>query len=260
MSQFYRFALVGDPVTHSRSPQIHQAALSLAGLEGNYRAITADRVLLERALSDLASGVLKGVNVTMPLKRAAYELCDETTSEARDAGSVNTLRAENGAIRGHSTDAVSFKDLFDREDLKDLDSFLILGAGGSAAAAVSVAGERSLYVSARDEDQAHALVEDLDAAAVIPWGTAVVGALVINATPLGMSDERLPNAVLDVAGGLVDLPYGGGVTPAVFSMSERGCPVVDGFEFLARQAAESFHWWTGVAVDFAVLTEIARNV
>ena len=260
MSQFYRFALLGDPVKHSRSPQIQEGALSLAGLQGDYRPIIADQILLERTLSDLASGFLSGINVTMPLKQAAYELCDLTTPEARVAGSVNTLRSEQGVISGHSTDAVAFKELFGDEDLRDLSNLLVLGAGGSAAAALSVAGEKKVYVSARSEERAHRLTDDLDVGNVIPWGTAVAGALVVNATPLGMSDEALPDGILEVAGGLLDLPYGVGATPAVALASAIGIPVIDGFEFLARQAAASFQWWTGMTVDFANLAEIARNV
>ncbi len=259
MSQVYRLALLGNPVSQSRSPQIHKAALSLSGLEGDYRAITADREILVESLADLRKGVMSGINVTMPLKRAAFELSDETTPQARDAGSVNTLRSEEGVIWGHSTDAVAFNEVYDSGDFGELDNLLVLGAGGSAAAALAVTGERNVYLSARNQERAHQLADSLDVAAVIPWGTAVAGALVVNATPLGMYDEKLPDRILDVAGGLVDLPYAARVTSAVVSAREKGVPIVDGFEFLARQAALSFHWWTGVVVDFAKLAEIARN-
>ena len=134
MSQVYRLALLGNPVSQSRSPQIHKAALSLSGLEGDYRAITADREILVESLADLRKGVMSGINVTMPLKRAAFELSDETTPQARDAGSVNTLRSEEGVIWGHSTDAVAFNEVYDSGDFGELDNLLVLGAGGSAAA------------------------------------------------------------------------------------------------------------------------------
>lgn len=261
MSQVYRLALLGDPVAQSRSPAIHAAALRLSGLTGEYKAITANQQVLERTLADLRSGAMDGINVTMPLKRIAFELADDTTSEGRLAGSVNTLRrGEGGLVLGHSTDAVAFREIFEDDEFKDLNSVLVLGAGGSAAAALSASGGRIAYLSARTPGTAEALAETFDSVGVIPWGAGVAGALVVNATPLGMSGERLPDRVVDLAGALVDLPYADTATPATTEAIGRGMPAVDGLEFLARQAAASFLWWTGENVDSAKLTEIARNV
>ena len=261
MSQVYRLALLGDPVAKSRSPAIHAAALSLSGLTGEYKAITANQQVLERTLADLQSGVMDGINVTMPLKRIAFELADDTTSEGRLAGSVNTLRrGEGGLVLGHSTDAVAFREIFEDDEFKDLNSVLVLGAGGSAAAALAASGGRIVYLSARTPGTAQALAERFDSVSVIPWGASVAGALVVNATPLGMSGERLPDRVVDLAGALVDLPYADTATPATTEAIGRGMPAVDGLEFLARQAAASFLWWTGENVDSAKLAEVARKV
>lgn len=261
MSQVYRLALLGDPVAQSRSPAIHAAALRLSGMTGEYKAITANQQVLERALADLRSGAMDGINVTMPLKRIAFELADDTTSEGRLAGSVNTLRRGEGSlVLGHSTDAVAFREIFEDDEFKDLNSVLVLGAGGSAAAALAASGGRIVYVSARTPGTAQALAETFDSVGVIPWGASVAGALVVNATPLGMSGERLPDRVVDLAGALVDLPYADTATPATTEAIGRGLPAVDGLEFLARQAAASFLWWTGENVDSAKLAEIARNV
>ena len=261
MSQVYRLALLGDPVAQSRSPAIHAAALSLSGLTGEYKAITANQQVLERTLASLRSGVMDGINVTMPLKRIAFELADDTTSEGRLAGSVNTLRrGEGGLVLGHSTDAVAFREIFEDDEFKGLNSVLVLGAGGSAAAALAASGGRIVYLSARTPGTASALAVTFDSVGVIPWGASVAGALVVNATPLGMSGELLPDRVVDLAGALVDLPYAETATPATTEAMGRGLPAVDGLEFLARQAAASFLWWTGENVDSAKLAEIARNV
>ncbi len=261
MTHVYRFALLGDPVGHSRSPAIHAAALKLTGLAGEYKAITANKQVLEKTLADLRSGAMDGINVTMPLKRIAFELADDTTSEGKLAGSINTLmRGEGGLVLGHSTDAVAFREIFEDDGFKGLNSVLVLGAGGSAAAALASSAGRTVYLSARSPESAQALTATFDPAGVVPWGAGVAGALVVNATPLGMSGERLPDGVLDVAGALVDLPYSGTATHATTEAMGRGIPAVDGFEFLARQAAASFRWWTGENVDFAKLAELARNV
>ncbi|MGH3650993.1 MAG: shikimate dehydrogenase family protein, partial [Acidimicrobiia bacterium] len=99
----YKFALLGDPVDHSRSPVIHRVLFQLSGLEGDYQTIRADRVALIAAVSDLRSGVWDGLNVTMPLKRDAAGTTDSLSPQAERSRSVNTLvRAQTG-IEGHST-------------------------------------------------------------------------------------------------------------------------------------------------------------
>ncbi|MEE8376400.1 MAG: hypothetical protein V3S26_08790 [Acidimicrobiia bacterium] len=261
MSQFYRFALLGDPVANSRSPAIHAEALRLCGLSGEYKAITANQQILEETLADLRSGKIDGINVTMPLKRIAFELADFTTPEDRPAGSVNTMkRGEDGLVLAQSTDAVVFGEIFEDRGFKDLSSVLVLGAGGSAATALAAAKGRDAYLSARNAGRAQALADTFDSVSVIPWGASVAGAVVVNATPLGMSGERLPGGIVELGGALVDLPYSDTATGATSKAIGNGIPAVDGIEFLARQAALSFRWWTGESVDFAVLAEITRNV
>lgn len=261
MSQSYRFALLGDPVAHSRSPAIHAEALRLSGLSGEYKAITANQQILEETLADLQAGDIDGINVTMPLKRIAFDLAEVTTPEARAASSTNTMkRAEDGLVLAHSTDAVAFGEIFEDDGFKDLNNVLVLGAGGSAAAALGAVKGRNVYLSARDAGAARALADTFDAVALVPWSASVAGAVVVNATPLGMSGEHLPDGIVELAGALVDLPYSGTTTGATANAMGRGIPAVDGLEFLARQAALSFRWWTGEGVDSAVLTEIARNV
>lgn len=254
LEEYHRFALVGDPVEHSLSPLIQEAALELAGLSGEYRAITADFQVLDEVLDDLRSGRLNGVNVTMPLKLAALERSDRLTDLATRSGSVNTLRARGPLIEAHSTDAAAFELILAR--MPGVERILVLGAGGSARAALGAWGAREgAYITARDTSKAAAL----EVGSVVPWSRPVDGALVINATPLGMRGEELPSGILDSAVGLIDLPYASGMTPAVARARRGRVPVIDGIEFLAIQAAASFEWWTGVAVDSARLALIARN-
>lgn len=251
-----RLALLGDPVEHSLSPVMHSQALEDAGIDGEYLAIQADRGRLEEEVERLRSGRMDGANVTMPLKGAAAELCDRLTPEAARAGAVNSMRAEQGEVVGHSTDVVAFVGLLDQwEDVP----LLVLGAGGSARAALAAAGPGPVYVSARRRDAASGLAGPHERSAVLAWDTAVAGALVVNATPLGMGGERLPEGVLAVASGLIDLPYGEMPTPAVTKTRDLGIPTVDGIEFLARQAAAAFTWWTGRPVDSEKLAEVARK-
>lgn len=240
---------------------IHTAALSEAGLEGEYRAVKADEPTLRKAVDDLREGALDGLNVTMPLKSAAAALADRLTPLARNADSVNTLRARDGLVEAHSTDAVAFHEIFDEAGLFGENApILVLGYGGSARALLAAMERREVHVSGRSLDRAEALAARFVTARARDWGSPVGGAVLVNATPIGMRGERLPSGLLEAVSGLVDLPYGDRQTPAVEAAKMAGLPLVDGIEFLARQAAASFEWWTGRTVDSTVLAEAARNV
>ena len=98
-----------------------------------------------------------------------------------------------------------------------------------------------------------------DDAAEVGWGVPVAGAVVINATSLGMAGEELPSGLLSVAAGLVDLPYGTRPTPAVDEALELGIPVVDGLQHLVRQAAAAFELWTGRGGVEEAMMEAAKR-
>ena len=256
----HHFALIGSPIEHSLSPSIHNAALNWAGMEGSYEAIEGDGDNLKGVVERLRSEDLNGVNVTMPLKRAAFEICDVVTLEAEKSQSVNSLRLNNGLVEGHSTDVVAFALILQRENLRKFTSLLVLGAGGSARAALAAADDWNVYLSSRDHGKATVLAEAVEGLSVVRWEAGVAGAIVVNATPLGMGTEPLPAFVLDVAGALIDLPYGDNPTRAVMRARDLGIQVVDGVEFLVTQAVASFQWWTGVEVPSAALIESARKI
>ncbi len=246
----FRFLLVGDPVEHSRSPAIHRRAFELTALDGEYRVRRIGAGGLGPVIEELRRGDLDGVNVTMPLKGEAFRSADLFTPDAVSSGSVNTLGRRAGAIEGHSTDVVAFRKVY--EAALPGAPLLVLGAGGSARAALA-AWDGTALVSARDPAQADGLGQP------VLWGHGVDGAVLVNATPLGMAGERLPETVLELASLIVDLPYGPEPTAAISWAESRHTPYVDGLAFLALQAAASFEWWTGAAVDSALLVEAARN-
>ncbi|MGB7860730.1 MAG: hypothetical protein WBM90_09555 [Acidimicrobiia bacterium] len=252
--------MLGDPVGHSRSPAIHQLALQLAGLRGEYLAIRANRSQMADLLAELRAGQYQGFNVTMPLKELAAASVDRMTSAGWAAGSVNTLRMDGTYLEGHSTDAIAFGEMLDTKGLDETQAVLVLGTGGSAKAALSVLEDRNVYLSSRSKGKVEALAATHPWVTAVPWGSGVADTLVINCTPVGMNGETLPVGVLEVAASLIDLPYGSSPTPAVVHASELGIGYIDGFDFLARQAAASFEWWTGVSVDFSRLATVARNV
>lgn len=261
MSAKYRFAVLGDPVEHSLSPTIHTAALMSLGLEGTYVAIRAGESDFRAQVEALTASEWHGLNVTMPLKALAFALSDAHTGEAASSGSVNTLRFRGGRVEGHSTDVVAATAAFDDPRIERDRPVLVLGAGGAARAALSGAVGRERYLSSRDSKKAHALGQALEGdVALVPWGSSVAGAVIVNATPLGMHGESLPPEILPLAGALLDLAYGPAETPAVSFAREIGLSLIDGIEFLVLQAAASFEWWTGAPAPIEVMMEAARNI
>ena len=240
-----RLALFGDPVAHSRSPAIHTAALAEAGIEGTYLAHRVDEAGLVEAVAVMRSGDLDGANVTMPHKEAAARLADAADELVALTGAANTLRWKNGRIEATNTDVGGVIDAAERAGIPEA-PVLILGGGGAAAAARLAFRDREVAVSGRS-------------APGHPWGEPLPGAVVVNATPLGMRGEPLPEGVLEAASGLIDMPYGEAQTPAVSLASSLGIPVVDGLDLLVAQAARSFTWWTGFEAPIQAMREAARQ-
>ena len=149
MPSTLHLAVLGDPIEHSRSPAIHNAAMAHLGIDGSYVARRVRGGELSNVVSELRKGSLDGANVTMPLKLEAAALADDLTVEAAASGSVNTLRPRSGLIEGHSTDVVASARAFSDERFDQSAPILILGAGGAAAAAMIGAAGRAVYVAAR---------------------------------------------------------------------------------------------------------------
>jgi shikimate dehydrogenase len=234
---------------------MHREALRLAGLEGEYNVISAGLADLAGVAGQLMSGVMDGLNVTMPLKEAARRLAGRLTPEAMMAGAVNSLRVRVGVLEAHSTDVTAFQAIFRRHP--GADSLLVLGGGGAARSALAAWTGPLASVSVRSASKIGGLLDHWPDLRVLDWGKSLDGAIVINATPIGMSGESLPEGIVQAAVVFVDLPYGRHPTPAI---ARATCPVVDGIDFLALQAADCFEWFTGVPVDSAALAMAARNV
>ncbi|HSK07339.1 MAG TPA: shikimate dehydrogenase [Acidimicrobiia bacterium] len=260
MSELMRLAVLGDPVAHSRSPAIHQAAMRHLGIEGRYEAIRAGSAQLADAVAELRSGALHGINVTMPLKEEAARLADDLTDEAFRSGSVNTLRARDERVEGHSTDVIAIRLALADQRFEASAPILLLGSGGAAAAALVGMAGRSVFLSARRPERAAALAGRVGTeVGFLRFGTGLAGAVVVNATPLGMRGETLPENIVGPASGVIDLAYGDAPTPTVQRARESGLAVMDGTEFLVLQAAASFRWWTGMTPPTEVMLEAARK-
>lgn len=253
-----KLAVLGDPVAHSKSPAIHNAALAAVGIPGTYEARRVDDRGVRAAFDEVRSGALTGFNVTMPHKRLAAELCDRLDPDASRAGSVNTVAAIEGAIWGFSTDVGGILDAWG--DLPATRPILVLGAGGAAAAACVALCTRPLYLAARRFGAGADLARRLEITiGEVNWGVPVIGSVVVNCTPLGMQGESLPEDILAVACGLFDMAYGATTSPGVLHARELGLKAVEGVDLLVSQAARSFEIWTGRVAPLEAMRKAAKT-
>jgi shikimate dehydrogenase len=250
--------LIGDPVSHSLSPRMQNAAFAARGLDWAYIPLRVDAARLEEAVTGLVALEFAGANVTIPHKTAVVSYCDELDEVAERAGSVNTLVVRDGRVHASSTDGPAVVGLVEADGA----SALVLGAGGSAqAVATSLldAGAVALTVAARDDERAHALVarlktlfSDREIGAAEGWPPESHATLLVNATPVR---DELPVA-LDGIKQVVDLAYNtdGSPTTLVASAQQAGCErIVEGAEVLLAQGAASFERWTGIEAPLEVM-------
>lgn len=274
-----RLAVLGHPVSHSRSPAMQNAALEALGLGGEWRyeAIDVDREAFAERTRGLAREGFVGANVTIPHKEAALAIADEASNSARMIGAANTLTFVGGSIRADNTDAPGL--LAALPGPIGERTALVLGAGGSARAAVwALAGEGvAVSVWNRTAARAAELVRDIAEAGL---GTTAEGRLapvsterarangydlIVNCTAVGMGGED-PFAELpldperfDARIVLVDLVYGATETRLVAEARARSATAIDGLEVLVRQGAESLRIWTGREPPLDVMRAAARR-
>ena len=249
-----RLVVLGDPVAHSRSPAIHTAAFAATGIEGTYLARRVDSDGLMSALEEIRAGRLDGANITMPHKAAAAAAAEISDDVVAITGAANTLRSSAtrpGMIEATNTDVGGLRNAANVAGMPSGAPVLVLGGGGAAAAASAAFGERRVVVSTRSGA--------VGSAATLAWGTGWPGAVVVNATPLGMGGESLPDGLLQDAAGFIDMAYGDDPTPAFRQAVDMGIPAIDGLDVLVSQAAESFSWWTGLDAPLDVMAIAARS-
>jgi shikimate dehydrogenase len=265
--------VIGDPVTHSLSPTLHNAAFEALGLDWVYVAFPVPRGGGAGAVAAVTALGLAGLNVTMPHKEDVAGACDELTDDAADLRSVNTVVAlPGGRTLGDSTDGPGFLDAL-AVDAIDVAGrpVLVLGAGGAARAVVLALGRAgaTVTVAARRPDAAEAAAVLAPGARAIPIGAVDPSpyALVVNATPLGMSGgDALPvdPDALHSELVVVDLVYHPADTPLLTAARAKGALAVNGLGMLLHQAARSFTQWTGQpapleAMRTAVTTALAAR-
>jgi shikimate dehydrogenase len=267
-----RLGVLGWPVAHSRSPAMHNAALRAFGMEDwHYQKLPVPAEMFTETVRALGQAGFVGANVTIPHKQAALALADRSSDAARSIGAANTLTfAADGTISAENTDAPGLIAALGRLDgLPAHPSALILGAGGSARAAVWAlreAGAREVSIWNRTPERAAELAGELGARTV-DWPERAD--LLINCTSVGLERSASEPEGLNQLGltfdqvgeysYVVDMVYRSGVTQLLAAAREHGARTLDGLEILVAQGAISFELWTGRGAPREVMRDAARQ-
>ena len=260
--------VIGDPVAHSRSPQMHNAAFAKAGLDYVYVPFHVRPDDLAAAIAGFKAINVVGINVTLPHKQAVIPFLTSISREAELIGAVNTLTFVDGNIHGDNTDAPGVLQALDEDKNTSGtpvgEKVVVLGAGGAARAvvvALALRGVAAITIANRTVEKAISLATEMDQ----KTGVSMQG--------MGLTDERLPLSVreskllvntatisMDVTQPLLisadwlqpntivyDIVYTPPVTPLMQAATERGCQTLGGIGMLVHQGAIAFEKWTGVA-------------
>ncbi|MAF82626.1 MAG: shikimate dehydrogenase [Gammaproteobacteria bacterium] len=258
-----RYGVIGHPISHSKSPVIHQQFASQAMQELSYEAIDIAPDNLAEELNTLIDSGVKGLNVTVPHKNAITDLVDQLSERAELAGAVNTISIDrHGGVVGDNTDGVGlFRDLTTNLGIELADRhLLILGAGGATRGIVPMlldAQPASLRIANRTVQKADDIAEqfaDLGEITACQFDDldGLHFDLIINATSAGLTGEvpPFPGSIIDANTVCYDLSYSMGDTPFCVWAAEQGAAEThQGWGMLVEQAAESFLIWRGVRPD-----------
>jgi shikimate dehydrogenase len=257
--------LIGDPVAHSRSPAILNAAYREAGLNWRYAAFPVPRGRGGDAVRGALALHFAGLTVTMPHKADAAGACDDLTPDAIVLGAVNVVTVtDDDRLVGSSTDGEGFVRSLRDEGFDPAGAdVLVAGAGGAARSIVLALGSAGarVTVGARRLEAAESTAALVPGSHAATLGDVEPGpfALVVNATPLGMRGEAGPVAVERLNPGqlVVDTVYHPMETPFLAAARARGIHAVNGLGMLVQQAALAFETWTGTEAPVSVMRAAA---
>ncbi|MFP3868210.1 MAG: shikimate dehydrogenase [Desulfobacteraceae bacterium] len=256
------FGILGQPVSHSLSPVMHNAAFQAQGINAVYVAFAVQH--LEQAVLGLRGLDIGGVSVTIPFKEAIMPLLDDIDAKAAAMGAVNTVINQQGRLQGGNTDYLgAIAALQDRTEIKGK-HFLVLGAGGAARAIAFGIIEAGGLVTVTDIDwdRAQALAQELKVESIPLNGLAQCPAeMLINATPVGMApkveDIPIDPQFVGRFSLVMDIVYRPLQTRLLQEAEARGGQTIDGLQMLIYQGAAQFQLFTGQTAPVEVMRQAA---
>jgi shikimate dehydrogenase len=247
------FAIFGNPVSHSKSPLMHNLSFQGLGFDACYtRYLLEDGKKLKQTFFDLQ---LKGINITVPHKEYAYNACDILDPFAKKVGAVNTIVEKEGKLYGYNTDAPGFLKAI--SEFKDVKTVLFLGAGGTAQSTSSILREEGYDVTILNRSEGRLERYIQEGFQTYTFETFVLKQfdLVINMTSAGLEDDSLPapkelmEKIIPPAKACVDVIYGK-ETPFLKLARSYDKPTKDGSDMLLYQGIIAFEYFTGNRYTF----------
>lgn len=266
------YAVIGNPIAHSKSPSIHTLFAEQTQQSILYTAMHVDLGGFSQAVGNFAAAGGKGLNITVPFKQEAWALVNERSERAERAGAVNTIKIDKDHLYGDNTDGVGLVNDLTLNNGIDLNgkNVLLMGAGGAARGVlVPLLKEQpaSLFIANRTPDKAKDLAEDFADSGNVQGGGYESLAdkqfdIVINATAASLQGELppLPDTLLNDNASCYDMMYGAEPTPFMqWASAHNASKVLDGLGMLVEQAAESFYIWRNVKPETKSVIEKLRK-
>lgn len=266
----YRLGLIGEAISYSLSPAIHNKALQELDIPGNYKLFDVCEEDLSSVLRELHKENYCGLNVTIPFKRNIMQYLESISETASKIGAVNTLIRTESGWHGENTDVAGFKYALSQfPEMPNLKSSLVMGAGGAARAVIYVLIESGwkVIVTSRKPEQSRKLVESYDENAdvsIVLWeerhDNLMNISLIVNATPVGQNGDTASPLSIESIGSVdpwyLNLIYDPAETTLQKHFSKMGSRVQNGFPMLVGQASESFKLWTGATMSHNLTMEM----
>ena len=262
-----KFAVLGHPISHSLSPKIHQYFASQFGINLDYQRIDVESTNFKKTLSDLNQEGYEGLNITLPLKNLAYEICDELSLRAEQAKSVNTISIKNDKLLGDTTDGLGLiTDLLIKNISLANKKILVIGAGGASNGVMFdliSQHPQAIFLTNRTITKSHdmaeywaSLAKDNDVLLnILSLKEDITFDLIINATSssLGNGSVIFPENLKGYF--WYDMMYGK-QTPFLLKAEQNKAKFSDGLGMLVEQAAAAFNIWHHQKPDTKSIYEI----
>jgi shikimate dehydrogenase len=258
------YGVIGDPVSHSLSPAMHNAAFAHIGYNGAYLAFQVKEI--KAAISGVRGLGIKGLSVTIPHKLSVMECLDHIDETASKIGAVNTVVNQDDKLSGFNTDCLgALHALLEKTPVKDK-KILLVGAGGAARAigfGILAEGGKPVVVNIL-EDEGKTLAKDLGVDYYhLSEFNQLEGEIVINATPVGMTPniDAMPVDKADLNSDMVvmDIVYNPLKTRLLKEAEALGCRTVDGVSMFVYQGVAQFEMWTGEKAPVDLMREIVLD-
>jgi|TARA_B100001540_G_scaffold295711_1_gene296774 shikimate dehydrogenase len=251
------FAVIGDPIDHSLSPTIHNAAYRELKMECTYIAYKVNKGDLATGIESLKKIKISGFNVTIPHKIDMMKYLDNVDDTCKKIGAVNTVLNDDGILRGFNTDMDGFLEPIKRKKIPIKDSkILLLGAGGASRAIIvgfQKENAKNIVIANRTEENGAKLAEfskeiGLNASSIYLEEMNVLDSkfdFIVNASSLGLKGEKniIPSSIMDEQTVVYDIVYKPLRTDLINTAKENNCKIIYGYEMLLGQAIRSFEIW-----------------